>query len=732
MRISCRRIIVCCTAALAATLSTAGAVTPPSAADLSRWTAAARDTRIVRDDYGIAHVHGRTDADAVFGMVYAQAEDDFNRVETNYLNALGRLAEAEGESALYSDLRAKLFVSPAQLKSRYAASPGWLRRLMLAWADGLNYYLYTHSGVHPRVLERFEPWMALSFSEGSIGGDIERVTLDGLKSFYGPPQATSAALTEPARRYPREPGGSNGIAIAPRLTANGHALLLINPHTTFYFRSELQMTSDEGLNAYGAVTWGQFFVYQGFNDRLGWMHTSSGVDNVDFFLETIVRRGTHLYYRYGKALRPVTESTITVPYRTTTGMTRRSYTVYRTHHGPIVRQSGERWVAVSLMDRPVEALSQSFLLTKARDYRSYQRVMQLRANSSNNTVYADADGNIAYLHPQFIPRREDRYDYRHPVDGSDPSTDWHGLHALEEAPHLLNPANGWIANTNNWPYSAAGEYSPKATDFPRYMDTYGENPRGVHAQLLLKDHAGFTADSLNAAAYDSYLPAFARLLPALVAAYEALPADDARRASLAQPIAVLRDWDYRWSAGSIATTLASLWGDELWVASKQDADAEDIPVYEQIAERTSSTMKLAVLTSVTERLAQDFGSWQVPWGEFNRLQRVNGDVVQHFSDDAPSQPVPFASARWGSLASFGARRYEGTKRYYGTSGNSFVAIVEFGEHVSARAVSVGGESGDPASAHFADQNERYTQGRLRPVYYYPADLAGHTERSYHP
>src|ERR1035437_7981648 len=257
-------------------------------ADAARWKQEAARVTIVRDDWGIAHVYGKTDADAVFGMEYTQAEDDFNRVETNYLNAMGRLAEAEGESKIYQDLRMKLFIDPAELKKDYAASPAWLRKLMDAFADGLNYYLYQHPETKPRVIRRFEPWMALSFSEGSIGGDIEKINLNQLAAFYGKAPAAQALAAE---TYDPEPAGSNGAAVAPSNTAGHHALLLINPHTSFYFRSELQMSSDEGLDAYGAVTWGQFFIYQGFNDRAGWMHTSSGVDAVDEYLETVAQKG---------------------------------------------------------------------------------------------------------------------------------------------------------------------------------------------------------------------------------------------------------------------------------------------------------------------------------------------------------------------------------------------------------------------------------------------------------
>ncbi len=496
------------------------------------------------------------------------------------------------------------------------------------------------------------------------------------------------------------------------------------------------MRSDEGLDAYGAATWGQFFIYQGFNAHLGWMHTSSGIDNVDFFRETIVRRGEHLFYRYGKELRPVQVDRITVPWKAADGrLALRSFTVYRTHHGPIIRsddERGEHWVSIALMQRPVEALSQSFLRTKAQDYAGFLKVMALRANSSNNTIYADAQGNIAYLHPQFVPRRDDRFDYTHPVDGADPATDWGPLHALDELPRVLNPPGGWIANTNNWPYSAAGADSPRREDFPRYMDTAGENPRGVHAAMVLRDRKDFTPASLNRAAFDSYLPAFARLVPLLVRDYDALDAGAGRRAELAEAVAVLRAWDYRWSADSVATTLAVLWGDALWSEAQEDATDGRIGVYDAIADRIGPARRLSALAAVAQRLRGDFGDWRVPWGQVNRFERISGDIEQHFTDAAPSIPIAFTSGRWGSLASYGAKRYPGTSRYYGTSGNSFVAIVEFGERVSARAVSIGGESGDPHSVHFNDQSQRYADGALRPVYFYPDELTGHVERVYHP
>jgi acyl-homoserine-lactone acylase len=709
-------------------LTSFGASATP--ADLARQKAQAARVTITRDDWGIPHVHGKSDADAVFGLIYAQAEDDFARVEANYLTSLGRTAEAEGEEAIWGDLRQRLFVDPAALKAQYAASPLWLRRLMDGWADGLNYYLATHPAVHPRVLTHFEPWMALSFTEGSIGGDVERISISQLKTFYNQPTPPSP---EELGKVPREPSGSNGITIAPGISANGHALLLINPHTSFYFRSEGQMSSDEGLDAYGASTWGQFFIYQGFNAKAGWMHTSSTVDNIDEFAERIEKQGKGYAYRYGSALRPVASKVVTLRFRKADGsMGQRSFTTWRTHHGPIVAMREGRWIATALMWKPVPALEQSWLRTKTSDLASFMKVAELKANSSNDTLFADSKGETAFLMPQFMPLRDNRFDYRKPVDGSDPATDWHGLHTIASLPNVINPKVGWTHNTNDWPWDAAGPDSPKAADYPRYMDQVGHNPRGAHADLVLMGKSGWTPERLRDAAFDSYLPAFGVLIPGLVKAWEALPESDPRRAQLAAPIALLKGWDCHWSAQSAATSLAVFWGDQLWHEVGSFAQAERMNVPDYIATKVSAEEKLKALAAAVDRLTQDFGSWQVPWQQINRFQRLDDTIKPHFDDSKPSAPVPFTSAQWGSLASFGAKPWPGTKRYYGTSGNSFVAVVEFGPRVSARAVMAGGQSGDPASPHFADQIGRYAAGDLRKVYFYRDELQGHIEKTYHP
>ena len=687
-----------------------------SPADLARWERQAQSVTIIRDDWGIAHVYGKTDADAVFGMEYAQAEDDFNRIETNYLNSLGRLAEAEGTAAVFQDLRQRLFVDPDSLRAQYARSPLWLRRLMDAFADGLNYFLYKHPEVKPRVITRFEPWMALSFTEGSIGGDIERINVRELAVLYG--DSADARPRTPDGDFEADPSGSSGIAIVPRLAANRHALLWINPHTSFFFRSELQVVSEEGLNAYGAVTWGQFFIYQGFNATAGWMHTSSGVDNIDEFLET-----SPLYSR-----------DITVPFKTDTGIARKTFTVHYTPHGPIVRKDGDRPVSVSLMWQPINALIQSYSRTKARNYGEFRKIMDLHTNSSNNTVFADAAGNIAYFHSNYIPRRDTSFDWSRPVDGANPATAYKGVLSFEETPNVVNPASGWVYNANNWPWSAAGEgSSPSRARYPRYVETGGEETaRGYHALRVLGGRSGWTMNALRDAAFDSYLPAFERMIPPLLVAYDQAPSDSLKT-MLAEPVAALRGWDYRWGAGSVPTSLAVYWGGFIGRRVARDARAAGISVMQYVAtSRAGPAALLGALADAVDTLNANFNTWKTPWDAINRFQRISPEIAPRFDDAQPSIPVPFTASVWGSLAAFGARPYPNTRKWYGTSGNSFVAVVEFGDSVRAKAVTAGGESGAPRSPHFNDQAQRYASGNLRDVYFYRSQLVGHTEREYHP
>lgn len=699
-----------------------------------RWQQHVKNTEIIRDDFGVPHVYGKTDADAVFGLLYAQAEDDFNRIERNYIWAIGRLAEVEGEKYLYSDLRARLYMTEKEAKENFENSPPWLQKLCVAFADGLNYYLAENPDVKPKLITHFEPWMPMYFSEGSIGGDIERVSTKKIKDFYDGDNKMAVVNEGLIRLKDNEPRGSNGFAIAGSKTKSGNAMLLINPHTSFFFRGEVHMVSEEGLNAYGAVTWGQFFVYQGFNSKTGWMHTSTGTDIIDEFEETVVKNGSKTSYKYGEDIKPMDSIKVNLKYKTANGLKEKSFMTYRTHRGPITHANEDKWVTTALMWSPIKALEQSFTRTKKSNHKEFYEMMNIRTNSSNNTVYADADGTIAYYHGNFIPKRNQSFDYTQPVDGSNPKTDWQGLHPLEDNILVLNPPNGWIQNCNSTPFTSALEYSPKKEDYPAYMHSFPENFRGIHAIPLLTEAKNLTLDSLIDLAYDPYLPGAEMLITGLL---EAAKASKVNNKEAREAIALLKNWDFKVSVSSIEMTLTQFYLRAYYRSGKiprmvGNKRISRLGRFEYMSKTSSYLERLEIFQQALNNIKEDFGSWKTPWGEFNRYQRNDGEIQQDFNDAKPSIPVGMASSSWGALASFGTRFGKDTKRQYGTSGNSFVAVVEFGNKVTAKTLLAGGQSGDPKSPHFADQAQRYADKQFKDVAYYREDVLKRVKSRYHP
>ena len=728
--LSMRRISLLCTFFVGAFL----VLSCSSNAEVDRLEAIAERVEIIRDDFGVPHVYAKTDADAVFGMLYAQCEDDFNRIEQNYIWAIGRLAEVEGESALYSDVRARLFMTQEEAEEAYENSPKWLRELCDAFADGINYYLHTHPEVKPRLLTHFESWMPFYFSEGSIGGDIERISTAKIKAMYEGEVQKAVAQVETQIQEQEllslydEPAGSNGIALNGSMTASGNAMLLINPHTSFFFRGEMHVVSEEGLNAYGAVTWGQFFIYQGFNEKTGWMHTSTYTDVIDEYIETTRSTATGKEYRYGNEWRPIDSLKQSFTIRTDQGPQEKIMTLFRTHHGPITHEIEGQLTATAMMWSPAKALEQSFTRTKQSNYEGFRAMMDIKTNSSNNTVYADADQNIAYWHGNFIPQRDTRFDFSKPVDGSDPNTDWKGLHEVSEHITLLNPATNWLQNCNSTPFTAAGPESPKPEDYPYYMSTAPENFRGVHALNLLQQPNRHTLESLIELAYDTHLPAFEALLPGLVNAYDRSP-----QPQISEEIELLRTWDYRTSKTSKAMTLAHFYATELYQRAPRPQGFSPMELITYWgSDQDLGGIRLEVFNTVVAQLQEDFGTSQIEWAEVNRYQRIDGAIRQAFNDSLPSVGIGHASGRWGALAAYGARYSNNTKKIYGTRGNSFVAVVEFGEKVRAKSLLAGGQSGDPKSRHFDDQVELYAEGLFKEVPYYREDVLKRAIVSYQP
>ncbi len=706
-----------------------------TAAEIKKWQQQANNITIIRDNWGIPHVYGKTDADAVFGLLYAQCEDDFKRVEANYIEKLGRKAEVAGESEVYNDLYVRLVIDSAEAVADYNKAPQWLKQLLQAYADGINYYLYTHPTVKPALLTRFKPWYQLLWTDGSIGaistGDI---TAEDVKNLYG---NTNAVVAFRPKEFEDNSSGSNGFAIAPSKTESGKAILYINPHVTFYFRPEVHMVSEQGLNAYGAVTWGQFFVYQGFNEHCGWMHTSANVDVADMYAEKISFSGKRMLYAYNNEQRSVQQKQITIKVKQGNELLSKTFTTYATHHGPVMAKRNGQYISVRSSNRMINGLLQSWQRTKAKGLEDYKKVMALRGNTSNSTVFADNSGNIAYWHGNYVPRRNTNYNWSKVVDGTITATEWQGLHDATETVQIINPSTGWIQNCNSTPYTVSGDASPKKKNYPAYMAPDGENFRGINAARVLSKENKFTIDKTIAAGYDTYLAAFEVLVPALIKAYEkGLQPGDSLQRTLAAPIAVLKNWNYYSSNHSIATTLAVEWAQRLNASIRkiyiEDGEDDQVTATQRFAATAIPLQLLVPFSETVKQLKQQYGSWEIPWGDINRYQRISNELNQQFDDNKLSYPVPFASALWGMLPSYNSRTFPGTKKRYGFHGNSFVCAVEFGEKIKAKSLLAGGNSGDVNSKHFTDQLEMYTKGQFKDVLFYKEDVLKHAERTYHP
>ena len=719
-----------------------------SATEIKKWQQQANNITIIRDNWGIPHVYGKTDADAVFGLLYAQCEDDFKRVEMNYIEKLGRKAEVLGERELYNDLYIRLLIDSAEAVADYNKAPLWLKQLMNAWADGINYYLYKHPEVKPALLTRFKPWYPLLWTDGSIGAiSTGDVTEAEVKNFYSDSLKMSSAyvhslkedqsLAYTAVAENKQTDGSNGFAIAPSKTESGNAILYINPHTTFYFRPEVHMNSNEGLNVYGAVTWGQFFIYQGFNPYCGWMHTSSSVDVSDMYAEEIKRKGSGYTYKYNNQWLPVKEKIIELKYVKDGKLETKKIKTFFTHHGPVMAKRGTQLISVKSNNRDMKGLIQSWQRTKAKGLDDYKKVMDLQANTSNNTVFADNKGNIAYWHGNFVPVRDKNLNWGKIMDGTTTATEWKGLHKVNEIVHVYNPSTGWIQNCNSTPFTVSGDASPKKNNYPAYMAPDGENFRGVNAVRVLSFENKFNIDKTIKAGYDTYLAAFEILIPALIRNYDAtVTADNAYYKDLVEPINVLKQWDYRVAENSVATALAIEWAQLLGPGIRkvyiEDGETDQVDATQHFADSASAAQLLNTMLEVVRMFQQKYGKWNVAWGEINRFQRVSNDIQQKYDDTKESVPVAFASSAWGMLPAYNSNYYPGTKKRYGTSGNSFVCAVEFGTRIKAKSLLAGGVSGNIQSPHFNDQLLMYTQGQFKDVLFYKEDVLKHVERSYRP
>jgi acyl-homoserine lactone acylase PvdQ len=463
------------------------------------------------------------------------------------------------------------------------------------------------------------------------------------------------------------------------------------------------------------------------------MHTSSAVDAADSYIEKVSKKGEGWVYEYDGKEKDVIKKRISIKAKKGSGIETTNFNALFTHHGPIMAKKNGQWLSVKADNRIMNGLIQCWQRNKATSFEEFKKTLDLKGNISNNTVYADAEGNIAYWHGNRIPKRDIKFDWSKPVDGNTLATEWKGYHTINETIFSINPVNGWLQNCNSTPFTVAGNKSPKKEMYPSYMAPDGENFRGINAVRVLSEENKYTIDKVIKAGYDKRLAAFEVLVPALLKAFgQSVHGNDTLYNKLFEQIGILRNWDFRCDENSVATTLAIEWGQKLAGSIARSEGADQVEKTKSFAASANPNDLLLPFAATINDLNAKYGSWKTPWGEINRFQRISPDIDNKFDDNKPSIPVGFASSTWGQLPSFASRNFSGTKKRYGYNGNSFICAVEFGKRVKAKSLLTGGESGDPNSKHFTDQALMYSKGEFKDVLFYKEDVMQHVERSYHP
>jgi acyl-homoserine-lactone acylase len=670
---------------------------------------------IYRDIYGVPHVFGRTDASTVFGFAYSQAEDNFWRVEENFILALGRASELYGEKSLNEDRLNRALEIPWLAQEEYSRLDPHMRALCAAFAAGFNYYLAYHPEVRPRLLRHIEPWYTLAF-----------IRYNYYQNGFARDRSLrqSGLQTAGIENDLSEHTGSNGWVIGPSKSATGHAMLFTNPHLPFFGSGQVyegHVHSDTGWNFTGYTRFGFPMPYVGHNENGGWVSTDNGADLTDVYMETFNDPARPLAYKYGNGYRLATERVEEIRVKTDTGIETRRFTMRKTHHGPILGAHDGKLLAVRMAKFESDGwLREWYDMTKAKSLPALKRAMAPLNMLFGNVMYADRQGDTWYLYNGAIPRRDPRFDWTKPVDGSDPATEWQGYHTMQELPQLTNPKTGWMQNCNTTPFLLTREGNPDPKSFPKYMVQEGDNPRGAISRQILAATPKFSFDDWRRAAFDTRVMNAQERLPALLAGLkERLDSGSGQTGSAAARLRevhnVLGQWNQRSTNESVAMTLFSLWHDHV---SRDRSPATD--------------RQLAALNDVLDSLERDFGTWRVSWGELNRLQRLDESKDEKFQDARPSLPVPGVNGNDGAVFTYYAAPIAGQKRRYGVAGGSYISVVEFAPKVRALSIHTFGASGDPANKHYTDQAALYARGEFKPAWLTLKDIRANLESSYRP
>jgi len=703
----------------------------------------AKTVTITRDSWGVPHIEAPTDAAVVFGMAWAQAEDNFWQIEEDYLSALGQSASVHGEAGLANDLVRAAFEVVRLSREEFEREPPERKALWNAWADGLNYYLRMHPEIRPRAIRRFEPWFPFAifraaWATTTIDGvrlrDVVATPVGAPTLVAGPRPAASATTTPtaddlmaaaapvPLEGEPGMPIASNAWAVAPSRTANGHALLFQNPHVGFFGggqRWELHIRSGEGWHVSGFAILATPIPRSGHNDHLGWTHTNTAADAADAWIERFDHESDPDSYRYGDGWRQAAAFEAAIDVSTTAGVERRKYRFLRTHRGPVIAgPDGRRFsVRIARFDEG-GSLQQWYAMGRAHNLEEFQAALAATAFPISNTTYADDAGNIYYLHGNAVPRRDQQFDWSQPVDGAVPATEWQGFHSIDELPHLLNPAAGWIQNTNSTPFLATADGSNlDAADYPSYMARETDNARARVSRRILSAEERWTFDEWQVAAFDTRVLEAEDAIPRIVDEWERLGARDPESASrIDETVEDLRTWDRVSTVRSTAMTSFVLWWERM---SRPGANEGEWP-------------RTRALRDVVDSLEAKWASTRVAWGEMNRLQRVHTSGNAPFDTAKPSLPVAGGPGALGIIFNVGTRTGPDGRHRYGVRGHTWVSVVDFGERPEARSIVTFGQSADPASPHWFDQASLFAVGRFKPAWFTREEVDADAQHRYHP
>ena len=696
---------------------------------ISLPTLAAESVTIKRDQWGVPHVYGATDAGVVFGFVYAQAEDNFWQIEDTMIQAIGRYAEVMGESAVGSDYlnRAPQVVEISKREWQDLAPA--TKALTEAAAAGLNQYL-KDSGHQPRLIEKFEPWHFLAHSRYSTyqlfvfnRARIAREEIAGLSAMQqlaasqiSAAQLLAGSLAPAAKSAVADAqahAGSNTWAIAPHRSASGKAMLFINPHQPYFGPGqwyEGHLHSQEGLHFSGAGFFGSPMPTIGHNEHLGWSHTVNEPDIVDVYRLEVDDLAKPRQYQYDSQERPIRTWQDSLKVKTESGFETRSFNFYASHHGPVVAARDGELLAVRMaMFEEGGQLQQRYDMLRATNLTEFKAAMGQLATPMFNTMYADVHGDIYYAYYGAVPRRDASFDWSKPVAGNTAATEWQGYHPLEELPTYTNPATGYLQNCNATPFLATGgSDNLQREDFPSYMVTEDDNNRSRMSRILLSSQEKFSYADLEKLTWDTRVLEVETTLPVLRQEIEARDLAEAQADLLAGPLKLLEQWDGIATVDSEATTLY------FFYRLQQRQLGTPDPVY--------------AFTNAVGYMQKVYGSWRVAWGDVNRLQRRHTSGATGFDDEAESLPIAGGPGNpFGTIFNFYARPQPGQQKMYGVAGHSFVGLVEFDSPLKASSLLVFGANSDPDSAHYFDQSRLFAKQKYKPAWFTPEEGSANAE-----